>query len=154
MVTRAATDKKTKFASKSQNLTPQATYSGCESRCHSGFAADRKHTCNCAKEAKNWEPETIREESREIMTSERHEDQRPAAPNPARDEELLPPGEPASSSQGLGKVWGDAERTAPDEPVKEPNARDAAAIEDLEENYTVYEDEDGERYIEEDRKEP
>jgi hypothetical protein len=88
------------------------------------------------------------------MTSERHEDQKPTAPNPARDEELLQAGEPASSSQGLGKVWGDAERTSPDEPVTEPNPRDAAAIEDLAENYTVYEDEDGERYIEEDRKEP
>jgi hypothetical protein len=88
------------------------------------------------------------------MTSERHENQRPTAPNPARDEELLSADEPASSSQGLGKVWGDAERTAPDAPVTEPNPRDAAAIKDLEENYTVYEDEDGERYIEEDRKEP
>lgn len=85
------------------------------------------------------------------MTSERFEDQRPAAPNPTRDEELLDEDKPASSSQGLGKVWGDAERTAPDTPVKEPNARDAAAIQDLEENYTVYEGEHGERYIEEDR---
>jgi len=88
------------------------------------------------------------------MTSERHEDQRPAAPNPSRDEEVLASGQPASSSQGLGKVWGDAERTSPEEPVQEPNERDAAAMKDLEENYTVYEDADGERYIEEDRKEP
>ncbi|MCG2621164.1 hypothetical protein LVY72_04460 [Arthrobacter sp. I2-34] len=88
------------------------------------------------------------------MTSERHEDQRPTDPNPARDEELLPHRQPASSSQGLGKVWGDADRGALDEPVKEPNAIDAAAIEDLEENYTVYEDDEGERYIEEDRREP
>lgn len=88
------------------------------------------------------------------MTSERHEDQRAEKPNPSRDEELLPDADkPASSSQGLGKVWGDAERSgsAVDEPVKEPNERDAAAIEDLEENYIVREGEHGERYIEEER---
>lgn len=89
------------------------------------------------------------------MTSERHEDQRPEAPNPTRDEEVLQADQPASSSRGLGKVWGDAERSgsAAHEPEKELNARDAAAIEDLAENYTVYEDPDGERYIEEDRNE-
>ncbi|MFD1210870.1 hypothetical protein ACFQ36_02285 [Arthrobacter sp. GCM10027362] len=87
------------------------------------------------------------------MSTERHEDQRPEQPNPTRDEEILTPDEPTSASQGLGRIWGDAERSgsAADEPVKEPNERDAAAIQDLEENYTVYEDAEGERYIEEDR---
>jgi hypothetical protein len=88
--------------------------------------------------------------SRIAMSEERHEDQRPEKPNPTRDQELIPPGEQTTASEGLGRVWGDAERSALDDPVKEPDARDAAAMKDLEENYTVYEDEEGERYIEED----
>ena len=68
----------------------------------------------------------------------------------ARDEEVLPPGEiPPDAKQGLANVYGDADRTAIDDPISEPGPEDAAAIEHMEQHYSVRETESGERYVEE-----
>jgi hypothetical protein len=67
-----------------------------------------------------------------------------------RDEEVLPPGEiPPDAKQGLANVYGDADRTAIDDPVSEPGPVDAAAIEHMEQHYSVRETGSGERYVEE-----
>ncbi len=62
--------------------------------------------------------------------------------------EVLEPGEVTKDAKGLGAVFGDADRTNTDDPVKIPGAADAQAIKDLQENFTVYEHE-GQRYVEE-----
>jgi hypothetical protein len=68
----------------------------------------------------------------------------------SRDEEVLPPGElPPDAKQGLANVYGDADRTAIDDPVSAPGPEDAAAIEHMEQHYSVRETESGERYVEE-----
>jgi hypothetical protein len=68
----------------------------------------------------------------------------------SRDEELLPPGElPADAKKGLANVYGDADRTAIDDPVSAPGPEDAAAIEHMEQHFRVGETESGERYVEE-----
>ncbi|MEZ2370240.1 hypothetical protein [Arthrobacter sp. RCC_34] len=51
------------------------------------------------------------------------------------------------SSQGLGAVLGDAERTPNPGPVKEPSPADKAAIEQVSEEYEVVRTEDGEDYL-------
>jgi hypothetical protein len=68
----------------------------------------------------------------------------------SRDEEVLAPGEiPPDAKQGLANVYGDADRTAIDDPVSAPGPEDAAAIEHMEQHYSVRETESGERYVEE-----
>ncbi|MGM0928147.1 MAG: hypothetical protein ACQEXN_00360 [Actinomycetota bacterium] len=68
----------------------------------------------------------------------------------SRDEEVLAPGElPPDAKQGLANVYGDADRTAIDDPVSEPGPEDAAAIEHMEQHYSVRETGSGERYVEE-----
>lgn len=52
------------------------------------------------------------------------------------------------SSQGVGAVWGDAERTPHPGPVREPGPIDQAAMEAVAEEYEVVTTEDGERYLE------
>lgn len=66
-------------------------------------------------------------------------------------EEVLAPGEVTKDAKGLGAVFGDADRTNTNDPVKTPGAADAQAINDMKENFTVYEHE-GERYVEENPK--
>lgn len=66
-------------------------------------------------------------------------------------EEVLAPGEVTKDAKGLGAVFGDADRTNTNDPVKSPGAADAQAINDMKENFTVYEHE-GERYVEENPK--
>lgn len=66
-------------------------------------------------------------------------------------DEVLAPGEVTKDAKGLGAVFGDADRTNTDDPVKTPGGADAQAIKDMNENFTVYEHE-GERYVEENPK--
>ncbi|MCY0903692.1 MarR family transcriptional regulator [Arthrobacter sp. H14-L1] len=66
-------------------------------------------------------------------------------------DEVLATGEVTKDAKGLGAVFGDADRTYADDPVKTPGAADTQAIKDLEENFTVYEHE-GQRYVEENPK--
>jgi hypothetical protein len=68
----------------------------------------------------------------------------------SRDEEVLAPDEiPADAKKGLANVFGDADRTVIDDPVSAPGPEDAAAIEHMEQHYSVRETESGERYVEE-----
>jgi hypothetical protein len=73
----------------------------------------------------------------------------PGGNDVTREDEVIPEGQPTESSQGVGAVYGDAERSSIDEPVTPPNEADAEAIRNLAENYTVQEGSGGERYIEE-----
>ncbi|WP_138443987.1 hypothetical protein [Sinomonas susongensis] len=51
------------------------------------------------------------------------------------------------TSQGVGAIWGDAERTPHPGPVREPNETDQAAMEAVAEEYDVVSTDDGERYL-------
>lgn len=66
-----------------------------------------------------------------------------------RDQEVLAPGEVTPDAKGLAQVYGDADRSVLDDPVTPPGETDAAAIEYVEENFTVREAGHGERYLEE-----
>ncbi|SEB70126.1 hypothetical protein [Arthrobacter woluwensis] len=67
--------------------------------------------------------------------------ERQAADDAVAEDEVTP------SSQGLGAVLGDAERTPNPGPVKEPSLADKAAIEQVSEEYEVVRTEDGEDYL-------
>ncbi|MCZ2405067.1 hypothetical protein IV498_18380 [Paenarthrobacter sp. Z7-10] len=60
--------------------------------------------------------------------------------------EGLAPGEVTRDAKGLGAMLGDADRSSLDDPVLAPGTADAAAIEDMKNNLTVYEDENGQHY--------
>jgi hypothetical protein len=66
-----------------------------------------------------------------------------------RDQEVLPDNQVTPDAKGLAQVYGDADRTATDDTVTPPGPVDAAAIEYVEENFTVREAGHGERYLEE-----
>ena len=53
----------------------------------------------------------------------------------------------APSSQGLGAVFGDAERSPRPGPVRPPSPADQAAMDAVEERYEVGATEEGERYL-------
>jgi hypothetical protein len=67
----------------------------------------------------------------------------------SRDEEVLAPGEVTPDAKGLAQVYGDADRTNTDDPVTPPGPVDAAAMEYMEEKFTVRDAGHGERYLEE-----
>ncbi|KHL02557.1 hypothetical protein [Sinomonas humi] len=52
------------------------------------------------------------------------------------------------SSQGVGAIWGDAERTPHPGPVQAPNETDQAAMEAVAAEYDVVSTDEGERYLE------
>lgn len=60
--------------------------------------------------------------------------------------EAIPAGEPTQDSQGLGAVYGDAERSAIDEPATQRSeaARNGQSMS----NYVVYTDDDGKTFVE------
>ncbi|EMY32671.1 hypothetical protein D477_018931 [Arthrobacter crystallopoietes BAB-32] len=66
-----------------------------------------------------------------------------------RDQEVLNEGEVTPDAKGLAQVYGDADRTVLDDPVTPPGPVDAAAIEYIEDNFTVRDGGHGERYLEE-----
>lgn len=70
---------------------------------------------------------------------------KPAVRNPG--DEVPGRDEVTPSSQGVGAVWGDAERTPHPGPVREPGPIDQAAMEAVAEEYEVVNTEDGERYL-------
>lgn len=69
-------------------------------------------------------------------------------PRDLQDErEADAPDDVTPSSQGLGAVFGDAERTPNPGPVKPPSADDAARMQAVADEYRVETAEDGEHYL-------
>ena len=76
-------------------------------------------------------------------------DTAPGTPIPrnAEDDDAQGPADVTPASQGLGALYGDAERTPNPGPVKPPGPIDQAAMEAVAEEYEVGTTEEGERYL-------
>lgn len=76
-----------------------------------------------------------------------HEPGKPIPRDPEDDAVADEGDDVASSSQGLGAVYGDADRTPHPGPVKLPGPEDQARMDAVAEEYEIETNEDGERYL-------
>jgi hypothetical protein len=77
----------------------------------------------------------------------RHEPGKPVPRDLENERDADGPADVTPSAQGLGAVWGDAERTPNPGPVKPPSADDVARMQAVAEEYTMETTEEGERYL-------
>ncbi|MDJ0355917.1 hypothetical protein [Paenarthrobacter sp. PH39-S1] len=61
--------------------------------------------------------------------------------------EELAPGEVTQDAKGLGAIFGDADRSASDDPVKPPSEAEAASMAEMDKKFTSHESESGEKYL-------
>ncbi|WP_434616447.1 hypothetical protein [Arthrobacter sp. A5] len=61
--------------------------------------------------------------------------------------ENLAPGEVTKDAKGLGAIFGDADRSAVDDPVKPPSEAESAAMTEMDKKFTSHESESGEKYL-------
>ncbi len=61
--------------------------------------------------------------------------------------EELAPGEVTRDAKGLGSIFGDADRSASDDPVKPPSEAEAASMAETDKKFTGHESESGEKYL-------
>ncbi len=55
--------------------------------------------------------------------------------------------EVTQDAKGLGAIFGDADRSASDDPVKPPSEAEAASMAEMDKKFTSHESESGEKYL-------